>query len=56
MSIKVEDVGGRKTTVNDPTGYATELAEGPAFREFFKLQEGFQWNGMCCALRAGRFN
>lgn len=23
-----------------------ELAEDPAFREFFKLQEGFQWNGM----------
>lgn len=22
-----------------------ELAEDPAFAEFFKLQEGFQWNG-----------
>lgn len=22
-----------------------ELADDPAFREFFKLQEGFQWNG-----------
>lgn len=23
----------------------TELTDDPAFREFFKLQEGFQWNG-----------
>ena len=23
-----------------------ELKDDPAFREFFKLQEGFQWNGM----------
>ena len=23
----------------------TELKDDPAFREFFKLQEGFQWNG-----------
>lgn len=23
----------------------TELRDDPAFREFFKLQEGFQWNG-----------
>jgi hypothetical protein len=23
-----------------------DLAEDPAFREFSKLQEGFQWNGM----------
>lgn len=22
------------------------LSEDPAFREFFKLQEGFEWNGM----------
>lgn len=22
-----------------------ELVDDPAFREFFKLQEGFQWNG-----------
>jgi hypothetical protein len=33
-----------------------DLIDDPAFREFFKLQEGFQWNGRCCALRAGRFN
>lgn len=24
-----------------------ELRDDPAFREFFKLQEGFQWNGKC---------
>lgn len=24
-----------------------ELKDDPAFREFFKLQDGFQWNGMC---------
>ena len=24
----------------------SELKDDPAFREFFKLQEGFQWNGM----------
>lgn len=33
----------------------SELKDDPAFREFFKLQEGFQWNGMnmrfCCSLR-----
>ena len=23
----------------------SELREDPAFREFFKLQDGFQWNG-----------
>ena len=23
----------------------SELRDDPAFREFFKLQEGFQWNG-----------
>jgi hypothetical protein len=23
-----------------------ELKDDPAFREFFRLQEGFQWNGM----------
>lgn len=23
----------------------SDLADDPAFREFFKLQEGFQWNG-----------
>lgn len=23
----------------------TDLHDDPAFREFFKLQEGFQWNG-----------
>lgn len=22
------------------------LEDDPAFREFFKLQEGFEWNGM----------
>lgn len=27
-----------------------ELADDPAFREFFKLQEGFQWNGMSAQL------
>lgn len=25
----------------------TDLEGDPAFREFFKLQEGFQWNGRC---------
>ncbi len=27
------------------------LSEDPAFREFFKLQEGFEWNGtdLCLA-------
>lgn len=24
----------------------SDLKDDPAFREFFKLQEGFQWNGM----------
>lgn len=24
----------------------SELKDDPAFREFFKLQEGFQWNGV----------
>lgn len=24
----------------------SELKDDPAFREFFKLQEGFQWNGI----------
>lgn len=24
----------------------SELKDDPAFQEFFKLQEGFQWNGM----------
>lgn len=24
----------------------TDLKDDPAFREFFKLQDGFQWNGM----------
>jgi hypothetical protein len=31
----------------------SDLTNDPAFREFFKLQEGFQWNGMlrrCCDL------
>lgn len=26
----------------------SELKDDPAFREFFKLQEGFQWNGKNC--------
>lgn len=31
-----------------PTAKAlSELKDDPAFREFFKLQEGFQWNGTC---------
>lgn len=25
----------------------SDLAEDPAFKEFFKLQDGFQWNGRC---------
>ena len=25
-----------------------QLAEDPAFREFFRLQEGFEWNGEFC--------
>ena len=24
----------------------SELKDDPAFREFFKLQQGFQWNGL----------
>lgn len=24
----------------------SDLKQDPAFREFFRLQEGFQWNGM----------
>lgn len=32
---------------NQPVPKAlNELHDDPAFREFFKLQEGFQWNGM----------
>lgn len=29
-----------------PPKALSELKDDPAFREFFKLQEGFQWNGM----------
>lgn len=40
----------RRSTVNDPgkeppaRKQLVELPEDPAFREFFKLQEGFEWN------------
>lgn len=27
-----------------------QVVEDPAFREFFRLQESFEWNGMCFAL------
>ena len=29
----------------------SELTEDPAFREFFKLQNGFQWNGSSAQLQ-----
>lgn len=37
-------------TLNDQQSSASpkklsSLAEDPAFREFFRLQEGFEWNG-----------
>ena len=42
-------VGERRRSVSSTTTEdqksLDELAEDPAFREFFKLQEGFQWNG-----------
>lgn len=31
-----------------------ELEDDPAFREFFKLQEGFEWNGMIDDLKKPR--
>lgn len=38
-----------------------QLSEDPAFREFFRLQEGFEWNGKGCTidticLRTDRFS
>lgn len=29
-----------------PPKSLSELCDDPAFREFYKLQEGFQWNGL----------
>lgn len=39
-------------TAPSPPKALSELKDDPAFREFFKLQEGFQWNGMFFFLRA----
>lgn len=31
-----------------------EVAEDPAFKEFFRLQEGFEWNGQSHATTSSR--
>lgn len=41
----------RKSSVLDDKGHGKakalgDLKQDPAFKEFFRLQEGFQWNGM----------
>lgn len=38
----VDDDGD--TSMSSPRKDLAELAQDPAFREFFKLQEGFEWN------------
>jgi hypothetical protein len=35
---------GKEESTTPPRKGLGELAEDPAFREFFKLQEGFEWN------------
>ena len=43
-------VAGEQQAQQSPKDLAT-LRDDPAFREFFKLQEGFEWNGeLCCVL------
>lgn len=44
-------LNGDKNSPSQPTGPAStwqleHVAADPAFREFFRLQEGFQYNGM----------
>lgn len=41
-TIKVDDQGG--TEGAPPKKDLAQLSLDPAFREFFKLQEGFEWN------------
>lgn len=41
-STKVDDQGGTEESPNKKD--LAQLSHDPAFREFFKLQEGFEWN------------
>lgn len=40
----VVPTGASKQTTKE----LSDLKDDPAFREFFKLQEGFEWNGTLC--------
>ena len=47
-----QEVDRRRSVASPPNGdkppkELSRLRDDPAFREFFKLQEGFQWNGQC---------
>jgi hypothetical protein len=42
-------------TAPSPLKALGDLKDDPAFREFFKLQEGFQWNGMILAVTSSSF-
>lgn len=42
-ATKADDQGGTESTAPQKKDLA-QLSRDPAFREFFKLQEGFEWN------------
>lgn len=47
-AIHLGAAGGPNGYANDKDNACKELGslkEDPAFREFFKLQDGFEWNG-----------
>lgn len=43
-------------TSTQPPKELASLKDDPAFREFFKLQEGFEWNGMRSSGGEGHFH
>jgi hypothetical protein len=42
--LATNELSSPSTTSSSQRKELTELSEDPAFREFFKLQEGFEWN------------
>jgi hypothetical protein len=38
-----------------PPRQLSQVCEDPAFREFFRLQQGFEWNGMSPAFDSASF-